>query len=103
VAFKGRHVVLYRGRAGGMLFWDPEVVQVTKLERCRLTQVQQLAISKKQDFSDRTTADQFIARAQRNPAKPNTCATPTTTTSTIPSSTTSSSNPPPVTATTPAP
>jgi len=85
VAFKGSKVVLYRGRPGGLLFWNPQVERTTSLERCRLTQVQELDVSNKLEFSDRAAANRFIARTQRHPARPDSCSNPTTTTTRPPS------------------
>ena len=81
VAFKGTRVVVFRGRPGGLLFWDPEVVRTTKIDRTRLTQVQNLDISHQKEFSDLASANQFIARTERG-------LLPTTTTSTATTSTT---------------
>ena len=37
VAFDHGNVVVYQGRPGGVLFWDPTVVERTSLTRGRLT------------------------------------------------------------------
>lgn len=79
VAFDRGVVVIERGRPGGLLFWDPEVIQRTSLTRDELTPLFELGVKNKKEFSTREGAVNFVRRARTN-AK----TTPTTTTTTAP-------------------
>jgi protein phosphatase len=91
VAFDDRNaVVLYQGRPGGLLLWDPTVVRRTTLRRAELPEPVQLAIDGEKEFSNRGDAVAYVVRfeqrAKAEAATTTTTAVPTTTTSTAPGS-----------------
>ncbi len=97
LAFDHHRVVISRGRPGGLLFWDPEVVDRTGLEQYRLSDVDHRAVVAKKEFSDLAAARQFIRGARKNLSP----TTTTTSTSSTTSTSTTTPAPPPVGATTP--
>ena len=79
LAFDHQRVVLYRGHPGGVLFWDPEVVDRTGIDRSGLTDVANRAIAAKKEFSDVAGARQYLRRARPKPSTSTTTATTATT------------------------
>jgi hypothetical protein len=90
LAFDHGRVTIYRGRPGGLLFWDPEVVTRTNIARSRLTALDEHTIAAKKEFSDLATAKRYVSRARSNltPVHPTTSTT--TSTTTLPGAATSS-------------
>jgi protein phosphatase len=85
VAFERGTVVLYQGRPGGLLLWDPTVVRRTTLHRNDLPEQVQVAIEGEKSFSNRGDAVAYVIRFE-NQAR--TAATSTTTTTVAPPVTT---------------
>ncbi|MEP6625171.1 MAG: hypothetical protein ABJC79_12050, partial [Acidimicrobiia bacterium] len=81
VAYKAGFVTVYRGRPGGVLFWDPEVVRTTKLRKTGLKSIPAGDIAKKKEFSDLASANQYVHRSRK--PTPSTTTTPTTTPTTL--------------------
>lgn len=81
VAFDRGVVVIERGRPGGMLFWDPEIVQRTTLTREELKPLFEQGVADNKEFSTREDAVAYVRRA-RTAATPTTSSTTTPTTST---------------------
>lgn len=80
VAFdKKDQVVIYRGRPGGLLFWDPEVVDATHIPKAALTPlVVDKVRNQKDDFNSEREARAFLKRGSK-PTPTTTTTTPTTT------------------------
>jgi protein phosphatase len=93
-------VTLYRGRPGGVLWWDPEVLESTNIRTAQLSQGMQDNLGSTREFSDKTAAEQFLANIRADRAKERrraaaAAAATTTTTTTTPGTagTTASSSP----------
>jgi len=71
-------VTVYRGVPGGLVGWDPTVERRTRLDAADLTAAQRQDLTGGHTFSLETSADEFVARLQRQA----TAATSTTSTST---------------------
>jgi protein phosphatase len=82
VAFDRGKVVVFQGRPGGVLFWDPSVVERTSLARDRLTQNDRQIVSERKEFDSRNEALAFVGRARRHAAATTTTTTTSTTTTT---------------------
>ena len=76
VAFDHGKVVVYQGRPGGVLLWDPTVVERTTLRRDRLADDFRQSVSERKEFDSKDAALAFVGRARANQT--------TTTTTTIP-------------------
>lgn len=91
-------VALYRGRPGGVLWWDPEVIRTPKILVKDLPSAEQDMLTPPKEYSDETAARQFVARLVKA-ARSTTSSTTTTTTvpgtpsSTVTSSTSTTSTP----------
>ncbi len=72
-------VVVYRGRPGGMLFWDPTVAQRTGIARTRLTDDFRQGVSEHKEFSSEAAAVAYVHRGVTT-----TTTTSTTTSTTLP-------------------
>jgi PPM family protein phosphatase len=88
-------VTLYRGRPGGVLWWDPEVVRSTNVKPAQLSAAAQDRIAKAREFSDETSAQQFVQaliadRAEEQHRAASTTSTTTSTTPAVPSTSTTS-------------
>lgn len=81
VAFDRGVVVIERGRPGGLLFWDPEIVQRTTLTREELKPLFEQGVADNKEFSTRKDAVAYVRRA-RTAATTTTSSTSTSTTST---------------------
>ncbi len=79
VAFDRGAVVLYQGRPGGLLLWDPTVVRRTDVARADLPEQLQLAIEDRKEFSSRSDALAYVARATSATSTTTTTVTTTTT------------------------
>jgi protein phosphatase len=86
VALNRGVVVVYKGRPGGVLFWDPQVVERTSLRADRLTQNDLQIVRDRKTFDDKTAALAFVGRARGHATA--TTSTTTTTTTTLPSTAT---------------
>jgi protein phosphatase len=80
VAFAGDRVVVYQGRPGGLLLWDPTVARRTELRRADLSESAQLAVENQKEFSTRGDAVDFVLRNEARTRA-------STTTTTVPPST----------------
>ena len=74
-------VVLYQGRPGGVLGWDPTVERVTDLRRRDLTGSQREALTGEIEFSSKSAAETYLERLEDSARERR---TPTTTTTTAP-------------------
>lgn len=82
VAFDGADkVVVYQGRPGGLLIWDPTVLKTTDLARGELPEQAQLAIGGTKEFSNRGDAVAYVVRLEH---RTNSATTTTTTSTTLP-------------------
>lgn len=85
VAFDGAdRVVVYQGRPGGLLIWDPTVLKSTHLGRGELPEQAQLAIAGSKEFSNRGDAVAYVARLERRASDATTTTTTTITPTTLP-------------------
>ena len=91
VAFDHGKVVVYQGRPGGVLFWDPTVVEKTKLTRADLRQDPRQSVSERKEFDSKAEAIAFVRRGTVTTTTTSTTVATTTTTvpvvPTVPSST----------------
>jgi hypothetical protein len=87
-AFHDGKVVVYRGREGGVLLWDPHVVVRTPLTRDQLTQFDKDAVDKHPTFSTEADARVFVNRVEKHATDATTTTTSTTTLPTTPTSAT---------------
>jgi hypothetical protein len=84
VAFDHRgRVTIYQGRPGGLLLWDPTVVQHTKVTKDALTEDALVAVQDRKEFDNKDTALAFVGRVEDR-ANATTSTTTTTTTTTTP-------------------
>jgi protein phosphatase len=83
VAFQQGKVVVYQGRPGGVLLWDPTVVSRTSLRRERLADDFRQSVSERKEFDSKDAALAFVGRARANQTT-TTTTLPTTTTTTTP-------------------
>ncbi|MCZ7529701.1 MAG: Stp1/IreP family PP2C-type Ser/Thr phosphatase [Acidimicrobiia bacterium] len=92
----GEQVVLYQGRPGGLLGWDPTVEETTDLTIDDLTAAQQIDFEDQLEFSSRSAADEYLDRVADDVAEQARAATSTTSTTstTRPTPTTTRSAPP---------
>jgi protein phosphatase len=97
VALNRGVVVVYKGRPGGVLFWDPKVVERTSLRGDRLTENDRQIVRARKTFDDKTAALAFVGRA-RGHASATTTTTSTTTTTTLPGTATTAPGTPTSTA-----
>ena len=72
-------VVVYRGRPGGMLFWDPTVVGRTGIARSHLTDDFRQGVAEHKEFSSEAAAVAYVHRGVTT-----TTTTSTTTSTTLP-------------------
>src|SRR3954469_15743024 len=64
VAFDHGKVVVYQGRPGGVLFWDPTVVDATTLTKKDLQQDARQSVSERKEFDTEAEAVAFVKRAK---------------------------------------
>jgi protein phosphatase len=92
VAFnRAGEVTVYQGRPGGLLVWDPTVIQRSEVTRADLPEDAVLDVRDKKEFSNRGDAIAFAARVETRATTTTTTTTSTTTTTT----TTTTAVPPP--------
>jgi len=102
VGFRGQQVVIYRGKPGGVLFVDPQVVDTTKLTRSKVGQADRAMLDKGVQKSSHAAALRFAGQlAQRSDATTTTTRTTTTTTTTTTTAPASATTAPPVATTVP--
>ena len=91
VAFDKQHqVVIYRGRPDGLLFWNPEVVDATHIDKTALTPlVADKVQNRKDDFNSLSEAKAFLKRGIAP-----TSSSSTSTTSTTAATTSTTAGPP---------
>ena len=75
-------VALYQGRHGGLLLWDPTLVQKTRLRAGDLTEDVQLQVAGNKEFSNRGAALAYVARARARASGSSTSITTSTSTTT---------------------
>ncbi len=98
VGFQGQTVALYRGKPGGVLWFDPKLVRVTKITRRDVPAALRPIITKGKDFSSRGAADRYLVnlRAQIgttvNDAATTSTTVPATTTTAAPGGTTTTTS-----------
>ncbi len=97
VAFSQGKVVIYQGRPGGVMFWDPTVVERTGLAKVRLSDDFRQGVQERKDFSNKAAAFAYVGRARRalRPASSTTSSTSTTTITLPPTTSTSPTTPSP--------
>lgn len=83
VGAKSGKVVVYRGRPGGLLFWDPAVVERTGIARSRLSDDFRQGVDENKEFSSKDAALAYVGRA-RIRLLPTTTTTTTSTTIPVP-------------------
>ena len=76
-------VTVYQGRPGGLLVWDPTVIQTSNVTRAELSEDAVLDVEDRKEFSDKGAALAFVGRVQER-ATPTTSTTTTTTTTRVP-------------------
>jgi protein phosphatase len=83
VAFdqQGR-VTVYQGRPGGLLLWDPTVVQHTKIHKDALTEDARIGVQDRKQFEDKDAAIAYVGRIESR-ATASTSTTTTTTTAPV--------------------
>jgi serine/threonine protein phosphatase PrpC len=86
VAATDGKVVVYQGRPGGLLFWDPSVVERTGIDVADLTDDFRQGVRERKEFSSKTAALAYVGRA-RSGVTTTTTSTSTTST-TVPPTTT---------------
>jgi serine/threonine protein phosphatase PrpC len=85
VGFDGENVAIYRGKPGGVLWIEPEVVETTELTRSDLPEDLRSAVAADKEFSSEGAATRYVVTLQsvvadREDATTTTTAAPTTTT-----------------------
>ena len=87
LAFDHETLVIYRGRPGGVLFWDPKIVDRPRIDRYRLHDVFRKAVAANKEFSSHQAAVDYVRGAAKH-------LDPTTTSTSTATSTTTTSAPP---------
>ena len=97
VTFEGDRVAVFRGKPGGVLFFDPSLEDTTKITRDQVPPAARPAIEAGKEFGSRSDADRYLInlKAQVDATTTTSTTTSTTTTSTTAPVTTSA---PPATA-----
>jgi hypothetical protein len=105
VQFDDDAVALYRGRPGGLLWIDPQRVEVTDIERAELPPEVEAAVADQKRFGDEASAQRYLVllRSRIDDAADETTTTTEATTSTTTSTTAPPSTTAPAIATTTAP
>ena len=76
------NVIVYRGRPGGLLGWNPTIESQTKLTRDDLTTSERIAVSNQPSFSSRNEAISYIDQLTKQVNKQRAASTTTSTTTT---------------------
>jgi protein phosphatase len=92
VGFEGDRVAIFKGRPGGLLWIDPELVEVTDLARERVPAARRLDIADGKEQSSLADAHRYVA----NVTEQADALEPATTTTTTPTTTATTAVPPPV-------
>jgi protein phosphatase len=105
VQFDDDAVALYRGRPGGLLWMDPEQVEVTDIERADLPPEVEAAVEDQKRFGDEASAQRYLVllRSRIDDQDAATTTTEATTSTTASTTSTTTTAPAPGTATTTAP
>ncbi len=74
-------VTVYQGRPGGLLLWDPTVVQHTKITKDALTEDARLGVQSRKEFDTKDSAIAYVGRIEARATTTTSSATTTTTTS----------------------
>lgn len=93
VAFQGDAVAVFRGKPGGVLWFDPTLVRVTRVERSEVPPAIRTDLDEGVEFGSRSEADRYLVnlRSQiddRERATASTTSTTAPTTTTVPATTT---------------
>jgi protein phosphatase len=102
VGFDGDQVAVYRGKPGGVLWVDPELVETTDLTRSDLPQDVRSAVAGNKEFGSQGAATRYVVTLQsivsdQEKATTTTSTTSTTTTTTKPKASTTTTAPAPST------
>ena len=103
VGFDGDQVAVYRGKPGGVLWVDPELVETTDLTRSDLPQDVRSAVAGNKEFGSQGAATRYVVTLQsivsdqEKAATTTTSTTSTTTTTTKPKASTTTTAPAPTT------
>jgi PPM family protein phosphatase len=92
VGFEGDRVAIFKGRPGGLLWIEPELVEVTDLARERVPAARRLDIADGKEQSSLADAHHYVA----NVTEQADALDPATTTTTTPTTTATTAVPPPV-------
>jgi serine/threonine protein phosphatase PrpC len=92
VGFEGDRVAIFKGRPGGLLWIEPELVEVTDLARERVPAARRLDIADGKEQSSLADAHRYVA----NVTEQADALEPATTTTTTPTTTATTAVPPPV-------
>lgn len=87
VTYQGDKVAIYQGKPGGVLFFDPKLVEVTSLTRDQVMPAFRDDIADGKQFPSQVKATRYVAHL-REAAKAEPKPTPTTTTTAPPATTT---------------
>jgi protein phosphatase len=83
VAFEGDRVALYRGKPGGVLWFDPSLEKATNITRDEVVPALRPTLAKGKEFGSRSDAERYLVRLQAQvDAVEETTTTTTTTTTT---------------------
>ncbi len=81
-------VVVYRGRPGGMLFWDPSVVRRTGVAPSELTEDYRQGVADHKEFTSEAAALAYVEnKTHHRPTTTTSSSTPTTTAPVAPATT----------------
>ncbi len=83
VAFDHGKVVVYQGRSGGVLIWDPTVVERTTLTKARLKDDFRQSVSERKEFGSKRDALAFVGRARKQSTATSSTTVSSTTTTTV--------------------
>lgn len=88
VTFAGDDVALYRGKPGGVLVFDPELVKVSKIARDEVPPALRPTIETGKEFGSRSEAERYLVKLQEQVTEATTSTTTVPTTETVPGATT---------------
>lgn len=82
VTLNGDKVVVYQGKPGGVLVFDPKLVETTKLDAADVPAAVRPALEKGKEFSSRSAVDRYLLNLNEQITEANEVTTTTTSTST---------------------
>ncbi len=88
VTFAGDDVALYRGKPGGVLVFDPELVSRSKITRDEVPPALRPTITEGKEFGSRSEAERYLVNLQQQITEATTATTVPATTTTVPGPTT---------------